>query len=161
MPFGFPKGFLLYRKLPRFDPAVRETLLNSRALQRWARVNAGNFIFPDEEEMRTAQNVIKTIKKDSPVELIYDGEKKRYTICVRIKGKIYNVGMMNKYFLKGFFPKPARLDGLYVDGVYSFIGDPEGYTERFEREILSSKNSYAKYRIWNYFTFSGPARVHY
>ena len=124
-------------------------------------VNPGNFVFWDEDEMRRAQNILKSVVKDAPVELVFDSEKQHYKICVKVRGKMCKVGTMNRYFLNGFEPLPTRLDGLYVEGVYSFIGDPEGYTERFEKDLLGVKNSYSKYRIWNYLTFSGPAKVHY
>ena len=127
-------------------------------------VSPANFLFEDEVEMDMSQEVIREMVPGDPIELKYNNSTGLYDIH-SISHDNMIIGCMPAYFTSSLKRIPYEqelpkvLTDLYIDGVYSFIGSPDGYVQNFEYSSIQYNNAYSKYRIWNYVKFSGPAAV--
>ena len=129
-------------------------------------INPGISVYEDQKEMNQVQAVIRRIKKNDPVSLKYNKYKKQYEVLIELNNQVKSIGWMDPSFTKKVMrisrgKMPVRLDELYVDNIHTFIGSTKQAVEPFERILINNRSTYAKYRIWNYISFSGPAKCSY
>ena len=122
-------------------------------------VGPENFVVSDMEE---SQIIIKQLQNDEEISLIYSEEEKNYAIVARGR----TIGWMKKSFCydlnsinRGNYP--SKFTGLYIDEVYTYIGQPNGELPYYESKVREYSPEIGVYRIWNYVSFSGLAQAIY
>ncbi len=118
-----------------------------------------NFVIPD---MENSQSIIKQLKLDEEISLVYSEEEKSYAIVARD----ITIGWMKKSFCNDLNSisrnnYPSKFIGLYVDGVYTYIGQPNRELPDYENKVREYCPEIGVYRIWNYISFSGLAQAVY
>lgn len=118
-------------------------------------VDYANFLLPD---MKEAQTIIRSISEHEQIMLKLDPENRRYDIVAR--GTV--IGRMSNTFYYGVNSinrgdYPSQFDGIYIDGVFSYVGSDDEYIPCIEEYDVR----YTKNRVWSYLKFSGFAHAVY
>ncbi len=113
-------------------------------------------------DMMESQRIIGQLKVDDEIELIFSEEEQRYVIMAHDKA----IGMMKEAFSRevkkhNYENYPKRLKDIFVDGIYTYIGQPNSIITNYEKKAAEYCPEIGVYRIWNYVSFSGLARAVY
>lgn len=113
--------------------------------------------------MERSQQIIRTLQHNDPIVLQYDKENEKYAIIAKEEV----IGYMSYNFTKAIMrmtkgqSMPVGFNEIYVDEIYTYIGSHDGNLTVFEQKLSKTGSIYAKYRVWNYVAFSGPAHPIY
>lgn len=154
--YGNDRAYVSNKK----DGKWRYKYIEIIANQDMSDVGPGEFVF---DGMVEAQKIIKDIKENQPIKLIFDEKQRKYRITINEKV----IGYMSKLFTKQIdkmrreSPMPIGFENIYVDGVYTYVGTLGNIMQEYDNKLMNSGLPFAKHKIWNYISFSGPAKPIY